>query len=762
MTNNRSVRNVAVATALFGALMWGAASAAPAPVVPASTAVDAGARQNERIEALLKQMTLEEKVGQMTLFSSDYDKTGPTMRAEYLDDIRKGRVGAVFNALTPEFTRKLQKIAVEQTRLKIPLLFGYDVIHGYKTIFPIPLAEACSFDLGVMERSARIAAVEASADGLHWTFAPMVDIARDPRWGRIAEGAGEDTWWGQQVAGARVHGFQGSDLSRPDSLLACAKHYAAYGAAQAGRDYSTTDVSEREMLDTYLPPFHAAVKAGCATFMTAFNDLNGVPCTANEWLLREMLRRRWKSPAFVVTDYTSINEMIEHGNVADQADAAAQAARAGVDMDMQSAAFLDKLPALVRAGKVPVAVVDDAVRRVLRYKMAKGLFENPYLACDLPRSSVTFTADHRAAARDAARRSIVLLENRRGVLPLRKTGITIAVVGPLSADRTNMLGTWSGQGEGERCVSVVEGLRASAPSASFVTAKGCDIDSTDVSGFTAAVDAARKADVVVAVMGESNDMSGEASSRANPDLPGVQRRLLEQLKATGKPVVLVLCNGRPLTISWEHDNLDTIVEAWHLGTEAGNAIGDVLFGDCNPSGRLVTTFPRAVGQIPLYYNHRNTGRPADPKNHFTSKYIDMPNEPLYPFGYGRSYTTFAYSPLKLSSTALDPDGTLTVEVKVTNSGSRDGEEVAQLYVRDLVGEGVTRPVREMRGFEKVRIAAGEARVVTFTLRAADLAFHRKDMTYGAEAGEFQVWVGPDSASGQTARFRLTRSVTLPE
>lgn len=708
-------------------------------------------------------MTLEEKVGQMSLFTGDYDVTGPSLRKEYIEDLRKGRVGAIFNALTPDFTRKLQTIAVEQTRLKIPLIFGYDVIHGYKTIFPIPLAETCSWDLPVMERSARIAAVEASADGVHWTFAPMVDIARDPRWGRIAEGAGEDTWLGQQVARARVTGFQGPDLSAPDAVLACAKHYAAYGAAQAGRDYNTTDVSERELFDTYLPPFHAALLAGCATVMTAFNDLNGVPCTANAFLLDDVLRKRWKFPGFVVTDYTSINEMMEHGNVVDQADAAVQAANAGVDMDMQSAAYLEKLPAEVRAGRVPMAVIDEAVRRILRYKFAKGLFDNPYQACDnARRKAVTFTAAHRAAARDAARRSIVLLENKGDILPLRKKGITIALVGPLAADRRNMLGTWAGQGDGDACVSVLEGLRASAPGATIITAKGCDIDSQDTTGFAAAVDAAGKADVVVAVMGESIDQSGEACSRSNPALPGVQRDLLARLEASGRPVVLVLCNGRPLTLPWEKEHTAAMVEAWHLGTEAGNAIADVIFGDYNPAGRLVTTFPRSVGQIPLFYNHRNTGRPADPKNHFTSKYLDIPNEPLYPFGYGLSYTAFQYSPLSLSATEIGPDETLTVQVTVTNTGDRDGEEVAQLYIRDVVGQGVTRPVKELRGFRKVMIAKGRATTLTFSLTARDLAFHRKDMSYGAEAGDFRVWVGPSSARGSEGHFRLTRNVTVPQ
>jgi beta-glucosidase len=725
----------------------GAAFAAPDPV-------------DARVEALLEKMTLEEKVGQMTLFTSDYDVTGPTLRKQYLDDIRKGRVGAIFNALSPDFTRKLQKMAVEETRLHIPLIFGYDVIHGYKTIFPIPLGEACSFDLRVMERSARIAATEAAADGVQWTFAPMVDIARDPRWGRIAEGAGEDPWWGSQVARARVRGFQGPDLAAKDSVLACAKHYAAYGAALAGRDYNTTDVPVRELYNTYLPPFHAAVDAGCATIMTAFNDLDGIPCTANAFLLDDVLRRQWKFPGFVVTDYTSINEMMEHGNVADQADAARQAALAGVDMDMQSAAYMDHLADLVRSGKVPMKAVDDAVRRILRYKFKKGLFDDPYRNCDnARRDAVMMTAAHRAAARDAARRSIVLLENHQ-VLPLPRSGATLAVVGPLAADRDDMLGTWSSQGEGKQCISVLEGLRESAPEVKILTAPGCDVASADRSGFQAAVDAARQADVVVAVMGENKEMSGEAASRANPDLPGVQRDLLKALHATGKPVVLVLFNGRPLTISWEKEHLAGIVEAWFLGSEAGHAVADVLFGDYNPAGRLVTTFPRSLGQVPLYYNAMHTGRPMDPKNKYTSKYLDESNDPLYPFGYGLSYTTFAWSPLRLSAAELEPGGTLNVQVTITNSGDRDGEEVAQLYIQDVAGKGVTRPVKELKGVQKVMIAKGQSKTLTFPITAKDLAFYRKDLSYGAEAGQFVVWVGPSSASGSKGSFRLTADVPL--
>lgn len=747
-------RVLAVTTAIIVLVAW----AAGRPAV----AETSGAAVEQKIEALLRQMTLEEKIGQMTQFAGEWDVTGSTVRASYLDDIRKGHVGSVLNAYTPEFTRKLQKVAVEETRLHIPLLFGYDVIHGHRTIFPIPLAEACSWDLAVMERSARIAATEAAADGLHWTFAPMVDVARDPRWGRIAEGAGEDPYLGSLIAAARVRGFQGVNLAAVDAVLACVKHYAAYGAPQAGRDYSTVDMSTRELLGVYMPPYLAAVQAGAATVMTSFNEIDGVPSTGSSYLLDEILKKKWGFRGFVVTDYTAINEMVNHGIVGDNKDAAALAANAGVDMDMQGATFLNHMKALVSEGRVPMARVDDAVRRILRIKFARGLFDDPYLACNPERAKATLMRpDFLEASRDAARRSIVLLKNANGVLPLRKSGITIALVGPLADNRAEMLGTWAAAGDGKKCLSVKDGMAGSGYSVKVLTARGCAISGDDRSGFDAAVAVARQSDVVVAVMGESLEMSGEAASRAHIDLPGVQRELLARLKSAGKPVILVVMNGRPLDLSWESQHMDAVVEAWFLGTRAGPAVADVLFGDYNPSGRLVTSFPRTLGQVPIFYASKPTGRPFDAKNKYSTKYLDVSNEPLYPFGYGLSYTTFGYSPLTLDRERMGPTDTLTVKVTVTNTGNRDGEEVVQLYLRDLVGS-VTRPVKELKGFQKVAIPKGQSRTLTFTLTAKDLAFYRRDMTHGAEAGQFRVWVGPNAASGSTATFHLTESVAVPD
>ncbi|MBM3463084.1 MAG: glycosyl hydrolase [Armatimonadetes bacterium] len=719
-------------------------------------AAPALARPDPDVEALLGKMTLEEKLGQMNIFTSDWDQTGPTLRGQYQQDIRRGRVGAIFNAYTPEFTRKLQDLAVKETRLGIPLLFGYDVIHGHRTIFPIPLGEACTWDLGVIEKGARVAAVEASADGLHWTFAPMVDVARDPRWGRIAEGAGEDTWLGSQIARARVRGFQGNNLAAPDALLACVKHYAAYGAAQAGRDYHTVDISMRELWSTYLPPFQAAAEAGAATCMTSFNEIDGVPSTGNGYLINTVLRGLWGFKGFVVTDYTSIEEMIKHGFSKDAAEAGVQAALAGVDMDMQSAIFLNDLGKAVQDRRVPLAVVDDAVRRILRMKKLRGLFANPYLCSDPARAKrVLMSPENRAAARDAAKRSFVLLKNN-GVLPL-KPALKVALVGPLAEDRRNLIGNWSAAGDGNKAVSVREGL--SARGLTLIVAKGCEIEGGDRGGFSAAVATAKKADVVVAVMGEAAAMSGEAASRSRLDLPGVQRDLLAALKATGKPLALILMNGRPLVLDWESENCDAILETWFGGTEAGNAIADVLLGDYNPAGRLVTTFPRAVGQVPIHYNMKNTGRPLDPTNKYTSKYLDVPNDPLYPFGFGLSYTTFQYTAPVLSAASLDARGALRVTATVRNIGKRDGEEVVQLYLCDRVGS-VTRPVRELRGFQKIPLKTGEQRTVSFTLTAKDLAFYRRDMSFGAEPGDFDVWIAPNAEAGVPARFLLTEGVTL--
>ncbi len=704
------------------------------------------------VDSLLALMTVEEKIGQMTLFTTDWEATGPTIREGYRDDIRHGRCGALFNSHTVAFTRELQRIAVEESRLKIPLLFGYDVIHGYKTIFPIPLAEAASWDLEAIEQAARIAATEAAAAGLHWTFAPMVDISRDPRWGRVMEGAGEDTWWGCRVAEARVRGFQGKGLGSTDAVAACVKHYAAYGAPTAGREYGTVDMSERFFREYYLPPYAAAVRAGAATVMTAFNDYDGVPATGNRYLLTEVLRQELGFGGFVVTDYTAINEMVAHGVVRNEQEAGELALHAGVDMDMQGAVFQQFLRKSLAEGKASMAQIDSAVRRILLLKYQLGLFENPYKFCDPEREKrLLLCAEHRAAARDVARKSIVLLKNDKKVLPLSRAA-RIALVGPLADNKSELIGNWCAAGNANDCVSLLEGLRA-ASRGIVLHAKGCAIEGNDRSGFAQAVATAQKADVVVVAVGESAQMSGEAASRTALSLPGVQEDLIAALAATGKPVVVVLMNGRPLAIPGVVEKATALVEAWWLGTEAGNALADVLFGDYNPSGKLPMTFPRSVGQVPIFYNEKNTGRPYDPNSKWTSKYIDSPNSPLFPFGFGLSYTTFEYGAPMVSQRTFRAGDTLWVRAQVRNTGDRAGTEVVQLYVRDLVGS-VTRPVRELKGIQRLHLQPGESRTVTFALTEADLRFYRRDMTFGSEPGEFDLFIGPNSAQGKAIRVEL--------
>ncbi len=726
--------------------------------IPARGADAGGDGLDQRIEELLGRMTLEEKLGQMTLLTSDWDRTGPSIKPNYLEGIRKGTVGAVFNAYTAAYTRKLQKIAVEESRLGIPLLFGYDVIHGHRTIFPIPLGEAASFDLKAIEGSARIAATEAAAEGLHWTFAPMADIARDARWGRIAEGAGEEVYLASEITRSRVRGFQGTDLSRPDTILACAKHFAAYGAAQAGRDYHTVDLSPMTLHQVYLPPFRAALDAGVATFMTAFNELNGIPCTGSGYLLSDLLRQEWGFTGFVVTDCTSINEMVAHGFARDLRHAGELAIEAGVDMDMQGSVFADHGPGLVADGTIEQAGIDEAVRRVLRLKGQLGLFDDPYRYSDPAREkAVVMSPAHLAAARDLAAKSIVLLRNEGSLLPLSDSGPTLAVVGPLADGRRHMIGSWSGAGDFEKCRTVLESIQdRTAGRVKIVHAPGCDIDSEDRSRFAEALAAAAEAEVVVAVMGESYDMSGEAASRSDIGLPGVQLQLLRELHATGKPVVLVLLSGRPLAIPWAATHVPSILEAWFPGTMGGPAIADVLFGDVNPSGKLPVTFPRAVGQVPIFLAVKNTGRPFHPEKpdeKYVSRYLDVPNDPLFPFGHGLSYTTFTYSPPRLSSEQIGPGDSLRVEFDVTNSGDRAGVEVAQLYLRDLVGS-VTRPLLELKRFKRFQIEPGQRHTVRFTLDPEDLAFVHPDLTLRAEPGEFRVLVGPGSGRLEGATFRL--------
>lgn len=715
------------------------------------------------VDSLLQKMTLEEKLGQLTLFSSSWDITGPITNNNYVEDVKKGKVGAIFNAYSADFTYRLQKENMENTRLSIPLLFGYDVIHGHWTTFPIPLAEACSWDLEWIEKSARIAAIEATSEGLHWTFAPMVDIARDPRWGRIAEGSGEDVFLGCEIAKARVHGFQGDDLSQTNTMLACAKHYAAYGVAQAGRDYHTVDISNRELWGTYMPPFKAALNAGVATFMTSFNELDGTPCTGNEYLLDDVLRKKWHFDGFVVTDYTSIMEMTEHGNVKDEKEAGEVAINAGVDMDMQSGIFNDYLPTSVEEGKVLTSRINEAVRQILKMKYRLGLFEDPYKYSDVKRAKKTLMKpEFIKASRELAKRSIVLLKNEDQILPLDKNIKKLALIGPYVKNRRDLVGTWSGAGKWEKAVTVMEGVeKAVSRKTEILYAEGCKLFGDDRSGFDNAVATAQEADAVVLMVGEPHDWSGEAASRTDLELPGVQPELVKEIVKTGKPVVMVMMNGRPLTIDWEAANVPAIVEAWHLGVQAGPAVADVLFGDYNPSAKLTVTFPRNVGQIPIYYNMKHTGRPMDPNQKFTSKYLDCPNTPLYPFGYGLSYTTFDYSAVELDKTTMGANDQITAKVKVSNTGKYDGEEVVQLYIQDLVAS-VTRPVKELKGFKKVFIPKGESVEVEFTITAEDLAFYRKDMSYGVEKGDFKVFIGTSSQEVHESQFTLTQTTPIAE
>lgn len=711
---------------------------------------------DQKVDSVLALMTLEEKIGQMTLFTTDWDVTGPTIREGYQEDVRKGKVGALFNAHTVDFTRQLQKIAVEETRLGIPLLFGYDVIHGYKTIFPIPLGEAASWDLEAIEKSARVAAEEATAAGLHWTYAPMVDIARDPRWGRIAEGSGEDVYLGKEIAKARVKGFQGEDIGATNTMLACAKHYAAYGAAQAGRDYHTVDISELVLRETYLPPFKAALDAGVYTFMTSFNELFGVPATGNKFLLTDILRNEWGFDGFVVTDYTSINEMIPHGVAATEADAGVLAVNAGVDMDMQGAIFYNHLEKSVKEGKVSEKRIDEAVRLILRQKFLLGLFDDPYRYSDKQREQQTVSsAANLEAARDVSRKSIVLLKNDNNVLPLSKNIGTLAVVGPLADDKQELLGSWFASGDHQQAVTVLTGIKEKVGnSTKILYAKGAEIEGDSETGFAEAIQVANQADAVVVVVGEKGLMSGEAASRSILDLPGVQEKLVLQLVATGKPVVVVLMNGRPLTFPKIAEQAPAILETWFLGTQAGPAIADVLFGDYNPSGKLPVTFPRSVGQVPIFYSVKNTGRPFDANNKYTSKYLDLPNTPQYPFGFGLSYTTFEYSGLKTDKTSYKLGESVSITINLTNTGKVAGTETAQLYVRDLVGS-ITRPVKELKGFQRVTLNPGESKTITFTITEDDLKFYHNDLQFAAEPGEFEIFVGTNSEDTQSVKIMMT-------
>lgn len=737
-------------------------------------------KMDKFINDLMSKMTLEEKIGQLNLPSSGDITTGQAKSSNIAEKIKKGQVGGLFNIKGVEKIKEVQRIAVEQSRLKIPLIFGMDVIHGYETVFPIPLGMAATWDMAAVEQSARIAAIEASADGICWTFSPMVDISRDPRWGRFSEGNGEDPFLGGQIAKAMVRGYQGvgENMYKSNSnIMACVKHYALYGAGEAGRDYNTVDMSRIRMFNEYMYPYQAAVEAGVGSVMASFNEVDGVPATANKWLMTDVLRKQWGFNGFVVTDYTGISEMIDHG-IGDLQTVSARALKAGIDMDMVSEG-LATVGKSLKEGKVTQAEIDQACRRVLEAKYKLGLFADPYKYCDVNRAKKEiYTAENRAVARKIASESFVLLKNANNTLPLKKGG-TIAVVGPLANTRSNMPGTWSVAVDLTKPATVVEGIQEVAGNnAKVVYAKGSHLindakyeQNATMFGRTLhrdqetrsneemlqeALQISKDADVIVAALGESSEMSGESSSRTEIGIPDVQKELLRELLKTGKPVVLVLFTGRPLTLTWENENVPAILNVWFGGSEAAHAIGDVLFGDVNPSGKLVATFPQNVGQIPLFYNHKNTGRPLHEGRwfeKFRSNYLDVSNDPLYPFGYGLSYTTFSYSDVKLSSTTLDAKGELTASVTVTNTGKYDGAEVVQLYIRDLVGS-VTRPVKELKGFEKTFIKAGESKNVSFKITPELLKFYNYNLEYVFEKGDFDVMIGGNSSDVKSARFTL--------
>ena len=712
----------------------------------------------QRVDSILSLMTLEEKVGQLVQFTGGTD-TGtktPKPKEGHEELIRQGKIGSLLNIFGAEETKRLQKIAVEESRLKIPLIFGLDVIHGFKSTFPVPIAEASSWNPKLIEFSARMQAIEASAAGVHWTFNPMVDIARDPRWGRIVEGSGEDPYLGSVMAAARVKGYQGDDLSAENTILACAKHYAAYGAAEGGRDYNTVDISERTLREIYLPPYKAAVEANVGSLMASFNEIGGVPSSANQFLMTKILRDEWNSDAFVVSDWNSIGELVPHGIAKDLKQAAELAINATVDMDMEGNAYFNHLVELVREGKVDVKLIDNAVRRVLLAKFKLGLFDNPFKYCDENREKkIVLSKEMIEATKKVALESIVLLKNENNLLPLKKDLKSIAVIGPLANSKDDPLGPWAQQGEPQNVVSVLEGIKNKLGNKVKINfAEGCSITGKDKSGFSKAIKAVKNSEVAIVVLGESRDMSGEAQSRATLDLPGVQEDLIKELYKTKKTIVVVLMNGRPLTINWISENIPAILETWFLGIQCGNAIADVLFGDYNPSGKLPVTFPKYVGQIPLYYNHKNTGRPY---NHvqpqYTSFYNDFTIEPLYPFGYGLSYTKFEYSNLNLNKNQIKKDESLKVSVDVKNTGKYEGEEVVQLYIRDLVGS-VTRPVKELKDFMKIKLKPGETKKVEFIITPDKLKFYDINMNYVVEPGDFKVFVGTNSVDVLESSFTI--------
>jgi len=727
------------------------------------------------INALMKKMTLNEKIGQLNLVTPGGAVTGSVVSKDVDTKIRNGQVGGLFGITGPDKIRRAQEIAVKNSRLHIPLIFGLDVIHGHRTIFPIPLGLSASWDTSLIKRSARIAANEATADGLNWVFSPMVDIARDPRWGRIAEGSGEDAFLGSQIAKAMVDGYQENYLSKDSTVMACVKHYALYGASEAGRDYNTVDMSKVRMYNEYLPPYKAAVDAGVGSVMSSFNTVDGIPASANRFLLTDVLRKQWGFRGLVVSDYTSISEMINHG-LGDLQTVSAKSLNAGMDMDMVSEGFLTTLEESLKQGKVSLKTIDEACRKVLEAKYKLGLFDDPYRYCNEEKFKTELMSEaNLKAAREIAERCFVLLKNDNNLLPLKKSG-TIALIGPLADNKRNMLGTWSVSGDPQKSVTIMQGIKNVAGNdVNILYAKGAnisedtmlikrvnvfgteiDVDSrTPEEMINEAVETANKADVVVAVLGEAADMTGESSSMTHIGLQLSQENLLKALVKTGKPVVLVLMNGRPMTLTWEDAHVPAILDTWFGGTEAGNAVADVLFGNYNPSGKLTASFPRNVGQIPVYYNHLNTGRPFHPGDSpkFKSDYLDVANTPLYPFGYGLSYTTFSYSDISLSNKILKAGGKITASVNVTNTGTRKGKETVQLYTRQLVGS-IARPVKELKGFQQIILEPGETKKVTFLISVDDLKFYNSDLKYVYEPGPFKLFIGTNSADVKEADFEL--------
>ncbi len=721
------------------------------------------------IKSLIGKMTLEEKVGQLTLFTSDMSVTGPVMRDSYKADLQSGKCGNIFNAYTPEYTMKLQKLAME-SRLKIPLLFGYDVIHGHKTIFPIPLGESCAWDTLLSEQTAGIAATEAAADGLHWTYSPMVDISRDPRWGRVAEGSGEDPYIGSLIARAKVKGYQ-ENIGSNSSVLACVKHFALYGAPIAGRDYNTVDMGYQSMYNVYFPPYKAAIDAGARSVMASFNEINGIPSTANKWLMNDVLRKDWGFKGFIVTDYTGINEMVHHGNVADEYEGGIAAINAGIDMDMQGAVYYTYLKKALDEKKVNMEQIDLAVYRILEAKYDLGLFSNPYKFCSTERAKTQImNPSQLAKALEAGQKSIVLLKNQNNILPLKKTG-KYALIGPYIKDKRDLIGNWSAAGDWTKAVSLYEALNSKiGSSAQLIYAQGANtvsdttlIKKMQIQAFITprsdgdllqeALIAASQAEVIILALGETEGMTGEAASRSNLRIPANQIKLMEALRNLNKPIVLVLSNGRPLDLSWENENMNAILETWFLGTQSGNAISSVLLGEYNPQGRLTMSFPRSVGQVPIFYSAKNTGRPYEENQKYTSKYLDIPNTPLFPFGYGLSYSQFSYSNLSIPKKAFKTGEKIELSLTVSNSGKIKGIETVQFYVRDNVGSS-TRPVKELKRFVKLELNPGESKNVVFTISSDDLKYYNYELQHVFEPGEFTLFVGKNSSENESVSIHI--------